>query len=80
MAERLTGPIEIGDRLIWEPDKPHARRAVEVTELRLNADDERWVKLRVLDDDPATPHFEGPGGEYWNEESRVREACIRERS
>jgi hypothetical protein len=60
------GPIEVGERFVWEPDKPHARANVTVTEVRNRPNDERVIQ--TLDDE---------GRYHWNEESRFREACVR---
>jgi hypothetical protein len=62
------GPIRVGMRFVWEPNKDHARERVEVTRVFTNADDEIWVFSRKLDgSDPA---------EHGNEADRFREAVI----
>ncbi len=61
----LDGPIRINDRLIWEPNEPHAREEVMVRDIVVNADDEVWIKTV------------GKSGERWNDLSRTREACVR---
>lgn len=63
----LEGPIRVGDRLLWEPDLPHAFAFVRVTAVR-RAGGNGWVQ---------TEREDPPGARHWNEESRVREACVR---
>jgi hypothetical protein len=61
----LIGPLNIGDELVWEPDKPHARAEVSVCEVPR----ERGHQFVALKDKS--------GRVYLNDESRVREACVR---
>lgn len=68
----LTGPINPFDRLVWEPDHPTNRREVEVVATKVNRGGEGWVLLRALG--PGEPPA---GTEHWNDEDRVREACVR---
>jgi hypothetical protein len=63
---RLEGEIKVGDRLIWEPHDRRARQEVQVVKKLRNMDGEVWVLTR-----------DKRGKEDWNEESRIREACIR---
>lgn len=65
------GKIEVGQEFIWEPDKPHARAIIKVTEIKASGpedgpDDEIWIGSKTVGDDQT----------YWNEESRFREAVI----
>ena len=60
----LEGAIEVGEVFAWEPDKPWARELVVVTEI--NGDQ---IMTRGMHDKD----------EYWNDESRFREACQRTR-
>lgn len=66
MDHQLTGPIAIGDRLIWEPTSPYAYERIIIVDVRANSDGETWIQAT------------GQRGTFWNEESRVREACIRD--
>lgn len=61
----LAGPIQIGDKLIWEPNLSHAREEVVVTAIHKNAKGEMTIETS------------GPRGRQWNDESRMREACAR---
>lgn len=61
----LEGPIRINDRLVWEPDSPHAREEVMVRDIVINEADEVWIKTV------------GPSGAHWNDLGRTREACVR---
>jgi len=61
----LEGEIKVGDRLVWEPYKRHATEEIVVKEIKTNDDGETWYLSA------------GRSGEHWNEESRMREACIR---
>lgn len=72
-TEQLTGNLEYGDRLVWEPFKPHARAEVTVvpiSEYVWPYDGRRCVENMVALKD-------ANGRVYLNDESRVREACIR---
>lgn len=60
----LAGDLNIGDKLIWEPKKPKAYVLVEIVDVR----GEDSLDYLLKDE---------RGNQYWNEESRVREACIR---
>ena len=60
----LKGKIEIGEVFAWEPDKPHARELVIVTKMS----GDQILTIGTYDKD-----------EYWNDESRFREACQRTR-
>lgn len=63
----LEGDINVGDRLIWEPDdKTGARERVVVIEVKETRGGDVWIQT------------EGKSGTHWNEESRVREACVRD--
>lgn len=57
-----TGPINVGDRFIWEPTQPDARQRIVVTEAK-----PEWVQSEGEN-----------GGCYWNEESRFREAVVKD--
>lgn len=65
--DNLAGPIEVGQRFIWEPHKPKAREYITVTRIVDIEGDERRIWTRSDSD----------GEECWNEESRFREACVR---
>lgn len=65
----LKGPIEVGQQFIWEPDVPHARVHIVVTQVVPMENDETRIWAREVGKPmgPAT----------WNDESRFREACVR---
>ena len=60
------GDIELGQRYIWEPTRPHATELVEVVGIRTPIDDERRIETITVRDRHVV----------WNEEYRFREACI----
>jgi hypothetical protein len=62
----LEGEIKEGDRLIWEPNNLKAREGVTV--IKVNRHDEAHALILT----------KGQRGEFWNDESRVREACVRD--
>jgi hypothetical protein len=66
----LEGPIEVGQRFIWEPHSPRAWAHIEVTRVQEKPDDERRIWVKTL-------RGNGSTGETWNDESRFREACVR---
>ncbi len=61
----LQGEIKVGERFIWEPNKPHAYCHVEVVAIRFSGSDEQ-VQTKT-----------DKGGLHWNDMTRFREACIR---
>jgi len=61
----LTGPLSVGDRLVWRPLDSRCREEATVTGLHTRTDGERWVDL------------ETSNGTFPNEEEVVREACVR---
>lgn len=65
------GEIEVGDRFVWEMDKPHARELIRVTKIQEVDNDERRIW--------SVPVATGRAGDLgiWNEESRFREACVK---
>jgi hypothetical protein len=63
----LEGPINIGDQFIWEPTKPNAYKHIIVTRITHPEGDERRIWAQEL----------GQDKDYWNDESRFREACER---
>lgn len=80
----IEGCIRVGDRLIWEPTNPRAWASITVVAIKAVFDDGS-----VCDQDGTFPPEEGC--EHWittinnrtgavsvNEESRVREACVRD--
>lgn len=69
-ARPLQGPIEVGQRFIWEPDIPASWALVEVTRVQTIEGDETRIWTKGL------AGFHVPE-QVWNEESRFREACIR---
>lgn len=59
----LEGEINVGDELIWESEYPAARQEITVSKIDR-------AKGRVWTTDLR-------GNTVWNDESRIREACIR---
>lgn len=63
----LEGEINVGDRLIWEPEsRTGARERVVVIEVKEAHGGDVWIRT------------DGKSGKHWNEEDRVREACVRD--
>jgi hypothetical protein len=63
---RYEGPIGLGVRFVWEPDKDHLRETVEVVETGPHFRGDPSVKVRPIS---------AKGCDYWVEEERFREAC-----
>ena len=65
----LEGEIKVGDRLIWEPEsRTGAYDRIVVIDVKETRDGDVWIRT------------EGKSGKHWNEEGRVREACVRDLS
>lgn len=67
MTYDLQGPIEVGQRFIWEKDNPKARINIVVTKVVEYSNDETAIHTKQVHG----------GDEVWNDESRFREACVR---
>ena len=65
----LEGPIEIGQKFIWEPNLPHAYCRLIVTDITQDRWGDGIIWSRDLDKPDTKPN--------WNNESRFREACVR---
>ena len=55
----------LGDVWLWEPEKPHARESVVVTEVKWNGE-EVWIECRGVSNEKRT----------WNDLSRWVEATV----
>lgn len=74
----LDGPISVGDCLVWEPDKAHARAVIKVAEIKPpNADGEIWIRTSTQLGTPPLDAIGFGDDECWNDEDRIREACVR---
>ena len=63
----LKGQIAPGEVFAWEPNLPYSRQLLIVTRIELREGDEALIWATDMD------YTE----EFWNYESRFREACIR---
>jgi len=69
------GEIEVGDRFVWEPDKPHARELIRVSRIEERAGDERLIYSVPVATGRLGGGFLADG--FPNDESRFREACVK---
>lgn len=71
------GPIEIGMKFLWEPQRPWATQHCKVTSITMkDSDGEKWIGSRAwVSDSKVSGDYTGE--EVWNTANRFREAVIR---
>ena len=63
----LQGQINVGDTYVWEPNDPNAYELVVVTAIRSSSHGSQIQSTGVK-------------GKFWNDETRFREACTRQKT
>jgi hypothetical protein len=69
----LQGEINVGDVFIWEPNIPQAWARIRVVAVQHVPGDDTRISTETLECTRGRT-----GGIVWNDESRFREACVRE--